>query len=142
MYYLIECGQNIVNALFHTKKQKVIEVMKLQANQVMMNWGDLWGDECCAYSWGYGPYAPQTTSKEEKQVVSSVVWEFHSVTGQSKFRSPPPVNDTFKLAVVRVFFKYTARFTQILLPTSPLSGLAEENRMPGTLSSLQAKPDP
>lgn len=68
------------------------------------------------------PENPST--KNRKQVESSVVCGFYSITGQPKFRSPPPANDTFKLAVVRVFFKYTATFTQILLPTSPLSGLA------------------
>lgn len=68
--------------------------------------------------------AYKSPNKEEKQVVSSGVCGFHSIHCQPTFRSPPPDNDTFKLAVVRVVSKYTARFTQILLPTSPLYGLA------------------
>lgn len=65
------------------------------------------------------------------------MWLFFQRLCQHQFRSSRPVNDTFKLAVVR-FSSHPSRFFFSPRPASPRP---QENHMPGSLLSSPTQPN-
>ncbi len=81
------------------------------------------------------------STKEGKQGMSSgICGFFFQCRCQHRFRSSRPVNDTFKLAVVR-FSSHSLQFFFSPRPASPRPGQAPENRMPGSLLSSPTQPN-
>lgn len=80
------------------------------------------------------------STKEGKQGMSSgICGFFFQRRCQHRFRSSRPVNDTFKLAVVR-FSSHSLQFFFSPRPASPRPGQAPENHMPGSLLSSPLPP--